>query len=125
MIIPIKSLDNLRVDEVITDKLFDELRYGDSKRAIWVNSFGSAQAFQEACAKYVEKYGENPTISPALRMYRASDVARKRTKRKGERADEKESDKEAELVWVREIVSVEARQRVHNLKAYKRNRRYR
>lgn len=112
MIVPIKRLKDLSSDEEITDRLFDELRYGDTVPALWVNRFGSAEALRAACAAYKgrpAKVTEN--YHTAWRMY-ASEVKNKARKRKSlEFKKLKQEKKEVtELEWARSVARAVSKQ---------------
>lgn len=117
MIIPIRSLENLRVGQVITDSVFDELRYGDSKRAMWINSFGSAEAMQQACVAYVERNGGSNTDHTAVRMYRIATQTAHREKKRAARIAKQTAEKQQEegddLAWAQIVARADAQQQYH------------
>jgi hypothetical protein len=121
MIKPIKWPGSLRVDEVITDQLYDELRYGNTEVAMWVNSFGSASAVEEACADFVERNGAHATRHTLDRMYTAHKEKLAHRNRSAQRSERQEA---SELAWAREIAEAESRQRYALEQSRKDRRKY-
>jgi hypothetical protein len=64
-----RSMESLRPGQTITDSMFDELRYGNSDRAIFVDTFESASAANAACQAFEANNGRHEVKHALHRMY--------------------------------------------------------
>jgi hypothetical protein len=117
MIKPVRVLKRLPPGQFITDELFDELRYGDSGIAAWVNSFNNAAALQEACENHIVRNTIRGHRHVAWLMYDAyrkqQEVSRKRLR-----------DAEAELEWSRTIARADKIQVYSRRQKQRQGRKY-
>lgn len=120
MIRPTRSLVSLRPGEIITNELFDELRYGDTIVAGWVNSFGSAVALQDQCNEYVKrrsKLKEHDLMHPAERLFHVWEQQKSQSARSNETLDD-------EMAWVKQVNAAHNAQRFRRRQAKKGRHKY-
>jgi hypothetical protein len=116
-------MEALRPGQVITPNLFDELRYGNSDRATFINEFETASAAEAACREFEKKNGYHEVRHALLRMY---NTWYNLQKRESKRLVVKQKIEQSELQYAQDVIVTERRlalNKAHTRKQRRNNER--